>query len=138
MGISIETLGPAARKQVLSQFGQLTKAPKPNKYRNRRTTVDGIKFDSAKEAARYQSLLLLLRANRIGHLERQPEIELHVLRDGVLIKIDAYRADFAYYDYETAKQVYEDVKSPATAKDKLYVWKKRHVEAEYGIEIREV
>ena len=33
-----------------------------NKYRNKKTTVDGVTFDSAKEARRYQELRLMTRA----------------------------------------------------------------------------
>lgn len=37
---------------------------RPNKYNNRKTTVDGIKFDSIREAERYQELKLLEEAGR--------------------------------------------------------------------------
>lgn len=42
---------------------------RPNKYNNRKTTVDGIKFDSIREAERYQELKLLEEAGEISHLE---------------------------------------------------------------------
>ncbi|MBS6476088.1 MAG: DUF1064 domain-containing protein, partial [Clostridiales bacterium] len=41
------------------------------KYRSKKTTVDGITFDSRREAARWQELKLLERAGSITELERQ-------------------------------------------------------------------
>ena len=42
-----------------------------SKYGSRKTIVDGISFDSKKEASRYRELLLLERAGKIGNLRRQ-------------------------------------------------------------------
>lgn len=42
-----------------------------SKYGSRKVTVDGITFDSKKEAARYQELKLLERAGEIADLQRQ-------------------------------------------------------------------
>lgn len=39
-----------------------------NKYKNRKVTVDGIKFDSMKEARRYKELKLLERGGAITGL----------------------------------------------------------------------
>lgn len=41
---------------------------RPNKYNNHKTIVDGIKFDSIREAERYQELKLLETAGEISHL----------------------------------------------------------------------
>jgi hypothetical protein len=41
------------------------------KYRNVPTTMDGTRFDSTKEAARWAELQLLQRQGLISHLERQ-------------------------------------------------------------------
>lgn len=111
--------------------------PKRSKYGAKKTVVDGIKFDSAKEARRYQELVLLLRANRIGNLERQPVYTLHAGYGQRRVRIGEYRADFRYVD-SSGSVIVEDVKSKITAKLRLYVWKKKHVEAEHGIQIREV
>ena len=40
-----------------------------NKYHNRKVAIDGILFDSKKEAGRYQELLLLQQA---GEISRRP------------------------------------------------------------------
>ena len=47
-----------------------------NKYHNKKVTVDGITFDSVKEARRYSELILLQRAGKIKDLRRQVKFEL--------------------------------------------------------------
>ena len=47
-----------------------------NKYGNKKTVVDGITFDSRKEAKRYQELKLLEKAGEIKDLRRQVKYEL--------------------------------------------------------------
>lgn len=123
---------------------------KRSKYGATPTTVDGIRFHSAKEASRYGELKLLEKAGEIRELRLQPEFPLWV-HDGVVehgpLLIGNYRGDFAYEErhvtgisLRTRKpvaewaDVIEDVKGFKTP---LYRWKKKHVEAQYGIEIRE-
>lgn len=93
-----------------------------------KTTIDGVTFDSKKEAARYQDLKLLLKANQISELELQPKFRLEV--NGV--KICTYIADFRYK--ENGKLVTEDVKGVKTP---AYNLKKKLVKALYGVEIFE-
>lgn len=109
-------------------------------------TIDGHLFDSLKEAKRYGELKLAERAGLVWDLELQPRFVLKVastsgqlmraakvnagLFDG---KIGEYRGDFKYHD--CGGIVVEDVKGFKTP---LYRWKKKHVEAQYGITIREV
>ena len=110
--------------------------PRRSKYGAVRTMVDGVTFASKKEARRYQELRLLERAKRISHLTLQPRYPLIAMRGTSFKKtIGAYVGDFAYYDEDAQVWVTEDVKGVKTP---LYRWKKRHVEAQYGIEIREV
>jgi hypothetical protein len=113
---------------------------RPHKYRAVPTVIDGIRFASKKEAARYGQLKMLEKAGEIHGLELQPEYVLDVL--GIKsAKIGKYRADFSYCECRRGEKclfsrvVVEDVKGFKTP---LYRWKKRHVEAQYGIEIREV
>lgn len=80
------------------------------KYNNVRTTVDGITFDSKKEAGRYSELRLLEIGNLIRDLECQPKIPLMVNGE----KIGNYIGDFRYYDNQAGEWVIEDVKSTAT------------------------
>ena len=106
---------------------------KVSKYRNRKTLVDGIQFDSQKEADRYQELLWMQQARLIQDLELQPRYDLVVNTH----KIGFYRADFRYEVVATSILIGEDVKSPAT-KTAVYCLKKKLMKALYGIEIVEV
>ena len=106
---------------------------KPAKYRAQPTEVDGIRFASKAEAARYRQLKLLEKAGHIRGLLLQPAFVLHAPSPSGLVKVGRYVADFAYM--ADGALVYEDVKGMRTPQ---YRWKKKHVEAEYGIEIREV
>jgi hypothetical protein len=110
-----------------------------NKYNAVRTVIDGFKFDSIAESKRYQSLKLLKLAGEITDLEIHPKYDLHVAdyETGEPVLIGRYIGDFSYFTRE-GEFILEDVKSPITRKHPLYRWKKKHVEAEYGIEIAEV
>lgn len=101
-----------------------------NKYRNVRTEVDGIVFDSQREAQRYNDLKLLLRAGTIKDLELQHVFPIEL--NGY--KICKYIADFVYKD-QSGRLCVEDVKGVKTA---VYSLKKKLVEAQYGIRIIEV
>jgi hypothetical protein len=102
-----------------------------NKYHAKKTTIDNITFDSIRESQRYNELKMLLRANKIAHLELQ--VPFQVTINGK--KICKYLADFQYVDLETGKVVIEDTKGFRT---QVYRLKKRLVEAQYGITITEV
>ena len=106
---------------------------KASKYHNRKTLVDGIQFDSQKEANRYQELILMERAGLIRSIELQPRYDLIVNGH----KLGFYKGDFRYEVVATSILVGEDVKSPAT-KTAVYRLKKKLVKALYGIEIIEV
>ena len=47
-----------------------------NKYFNKKVMVDGIKFDSKKEAKRFQELMILKKTKLIKELELQKVFEL--------------------------------------------------------------
>ena len=106
-----------------------TNGVRRNKFNARKTVVDGITFDSAKEARRYNDLAFLFRAGFITGLELQPEFKFNL--EGK--KIFTYRADFAYF--ENQKRVIEDVKGFKTP---LYRLKKKIIEAAYHVQIIEV
>ena len=94
-----------------------------NKYGNKRVVVDGIRFDSKREAARWQELKLLERAGEIKGLERQVEYELIPKQPGE--RAVKYIADFRYIDHD-GKTVVEDTKGVKTPvyilKRKLLLW----------------
>jgi hypothetical protein len=118
--------------------------PQRSKYGSVRTTVDGVTFDSKKEAGRYGELKLLLRAGEICQLVLQPEFPLYAQCDLPLdperdpLKLGIYRGDFQYVLTKNGEVIVEDVKSPATRKKQIYVWKKKHFQRQYQMEIREV
>ncbi len=96
-----------------------------SKYRAVKTTVDNIKFDSKREAARYCELKLLLHGGKIQQLELQPEYELLIHKK--------YRADFRYY--ENGELVVEDVKGVRTRE---YITKRNAMRIQHKIQIREI
>ena len=113
---------------------------KRSKYGAARHVIDGIRFDSKREAKRWQELRLLESLGKIADLERQPAYYFAVSRerDGARVQVSKrfqYRADFRYRDLETGRVVVEDAKGMRTA---MYRLKKQLVEAQHEIEIVEV
>lgn len=106
-------------------------AAKRSKYGNRRTIVDGITFDSAREAQRYGELKLLQRVGVVEDLQLQKRYALHV--NGILI--GTYVADFAYRSTRDDAFVVEDAKGVRTRDYKL---KKKLMKAIYGVDIVEI
>ncbi len=116
------------------------------KYHNvpdNRTAPGGrhIRFDSKKEAARYDELMLLLKAKRIKNLRLQPEytlMEAFTTPEGERIKAIRYKADFAYEKAvgDEIITVVEDVKSEGTRTQQYLL--KRKLMQEKGIKITEV
>lgn len=99
-----------------------------NKYGNKKTIIDGIQYDSKKEANRGWELELCEKAKLITGLERQKHFELQpsfIDNQGEKHRKIEYICDFYYYDVQFGYYVAEDVKSPATAKDKTYIIKKK-------------
>lgn len=112
-----------------------------NKYHNKPTEIDGIKFQSKKEARRYAELKLLQKAGEISDLELQKPFILQpgFVHEGKKIQPIKYVADFVYTDIKARRiNVVEDVKSPATRKDKVYQLKKKMMLYVHGIEIKEI
>ncbi len=108
------------------------------KYRNEKTIIDGIKFDSKLEARRYYELKLLQRAKEIKDLRRQVKFELqpsYKKKNKTIRSID-YVADFVYYDIKKGKTIIEDTKG---FKTEIYKLKKKIFEYKYpNLEIKEV
>lgn len=101
-----------------------------SKYRNTRTTVEGIKFDSRKEAKRYTELRLLLKAGEIGFLRLQVPYELNPGGEFSY----KYIADFVYMDAKTGTEIVEDVKGDRTRE---YIKKRKLMKKVHGITIKE-
>jgi len=70
--------------------------PVKSKYHSRKVEVDGIKFDSSKEAKRYKELILLQKTGTVLEIELQPSFVLQegYKRFGKSIRPITYRADF--------------------------------------------
>lgn len=110
---------------------EIVDSPKPNKYSAIKTEVDGLIFDSRREATRYQELTIMQRQGLIRDLRLQvPFVFTHNE-----VKICTYVADFCYR--ENGVEVVEDAKSKPT-KTRLYIVKRNLMKAFYGLEIREV
>ena len=123
------------------------------KYHNEKIVYDGIKFDSKKEAKRYQQLKMMEKAGYIYDLKRQVKYELipaqHI--DGKCVeRAMTYTSDFEYYvmkplqqktvmadrDAKTIGQhIVEDVKGVRT---EVYKIKRKLMLYKYGIRITEV
>ena len=116
---------------------------KVNKYRNKVVYVDGVKFDSQKEADRYIFLRKCEEAGLITNLELQPKFELiPAVREEYIEHLKTkdkvktrtlqlainYKADFRYT--KDGEEVIEDIKAHPKMltkefelKFKLFFWK---------------
>lgn len=95
------------------------------KYYNKKTqTIDGMVFDSKKEASRWGQLKLMERAGLIKDIQTQVKFELIPKQEGE--RACSYVADFVYTDCNTGKKVVEDTKGYRTEvyriKRKLMLW----------------
>ena len=117
----------------------LAQQKKPSKYHSRKVTIDGITFDSAKEARRYGELKLLEKAGEIYDLQRQvPFVVIPVQKDenGKVIEREVkYIADYVYMDSRTHKQIVEDVKGCVT---EVFRIKRKLMLYMHNIKIKEV
>jgi len=111
-------------------YNPKTRRSRP-KYGNKKTVVDGIKFDSKWESQRYLYLKSLEKADRVRNLELQPKFIISVNGQ----KICTYIADFKY-DREDKdgvwEHVIEDAKGVETPEFKL---KKKLMKAVHNIDI---
>lgn len=103
------------------------------KYKNKKIEFNGMKFDSKKEANRYQELLILQHAGQITELEKQVKFELIPSQKGGIRteRPMTYIADFVYW--EDGVRVIEDCKG---FKTKDYVIKRKLMKLQ-GYEITE-
>ncbi len=101
------------------------------KYNNKKIEVDGIKFDSQKEANYYGTLKMRKLAGEIKDFEMQKVYRVEI--EGKLIC--KYIADFVVH-YTGGFQVI-DVKSDITRTNPVYRLKKKLIEAIYKFTIIE-
>lgn len=162
---SLADLPPGIRQQVAGKIVESKLTPVVgNKYNNQPTEIGGIRFDSKKEARRYQYLMDAVRVGIIEDLHLQQDFtlqEAYTTPQGERIRAIRYRADFTYrvvcanYEHiccighididwwrEAIQQhgrgvlVVEDVKSKATKTPEYRM--KYKMMAEKGYIIREI
>ena len=108
------------------------------KYHSRKVTVDGITFDSVREARRYRELSLLQRAGEISDLRTQVKYTLIPAQkkpSGGTERAVTYTADFVYTDNRTGRETVEDAKGMKTQQ---YIIRRKLMLYIYGIEVIEV
>lgn len=118
------------------------------KYHAKKTVVDGITFDSRKEARRYIDLKNMAKAGLISDLRlqvpyllipqhREPDIigpKGGHRKGRVIEKACYYVADFVYYDEQARERIIEDCKG---VKTEVYKIKRKLMYDRYGIRIKE-
>lgn len=127
--MNVEDLPPKYQKQAQDKLARQSakKAPRASKYKNVKQTVGKLKFDSKKEAQRFEELFAMERAGMISNLHLQQTFtlrEAYTLPNGERVRGTTYKADFTYYDQDGAF-VIEDVKSVATKENAVYKLKKK-------------
>lgn len=172
MGVDVKDLPPAYQAQALRKWAEQERkkgrghipfpaadAPqKARKYHNKpteRVTDSGavLRFDSQKEARRYDELAALEQAGLIRELRMQVDFtlqEAYTDTEGRRVRAIRYKADFTYkkrpaYWTRYERQcpdgmwilVVEDVKSRAT-KTKQYAMKRKMMKERFNIDIQEV
>ena len=156
MGVDISQLSPQAQKQVYGKLLELQKnrsgatfdagegnltsqkkvAQRGSKYGNKKVEVNGIRFDSKKEAKRYLDLRAMEIAGQIQNLQRQVKYKLiptQRIGGKVVEREVSYVADFVYE--KNGETVVEDTKGHRT---KDYILKRKMMLHFHGIQIREV
>ena len=171
MGVDVKDLPPAYQAQALRKLMERERrkqrAPLPSpadsptgggrKYHNKpteRVTASGavLRFDSQKEARRYDELAALERAGQIRDLRLQVDFtlqEAYTDTEGRRVRAIRYKADFTYLEKSFADEdgfyeeklhwylVVEDVKSRAT-RTKEYIMKRKLMKERFNIDIQEV
>ena len=167
MGVDVKDLPPAYRAQALRKLMERERrkqsAPLPSpadaptgggrKYHNKpteRVTPAGnvLRFDSQKEARRFDELSALERAGTIRDLRMQVDFtlqEAYTDGEGRRVRAIRYKADFTYMKQSFVDRdgewqwalVVEDVKSRAT-RTKEYILKRKLMKERFNIDIQEV
>ena len=167
MGVDVKDLPPAYQAQALRKLMERERrkqrAPLPSpadaptgggrKYHNKpteRVTPAGnvLRFDSQKEARRYDELAALEQAGKIRDLRMQVDFTLqgaYTDTEGRRVRAIRYKADFTYMKQSFVDRdgewqwalVVEDVKSRAT-RTKEYILKRKLIKERFNIDIQEV
>lgn len=124
-----------------------------SKYNAKKVSVDGIDFDSKKEANRYIVLKGMEESGEISDLRRQVKFILvpaqreedtigargAVIRGKIIEREMSYVADFAYRDNSTGRTVVEDVKGYRDGGAyRVFSMKRKLMLERYGIRVKEI
>lgn len=93
-----------------------------NKFNNKKTIYNGIKFDSKKECERYKQLIMQQDGGLISDLKLQPKFEFKLNGHPIMYKSRrklTYKADFQYHCHKSGKTVVEDAKGFKTPEYKI-------------------
>jgi len=146
MGLKYDDLknfSPEAKRQIIEQ---LKEPPKVSKMHNEIDYRGNIRFQSKKEARRYDELMIMLRAGEIKDLRLQHDCtlqEAYTTPQGKRVRAIRYKADFTYYR-RTAPDTYgyphwvlvvEDAKGRRL---ETYKMKAKMFQEKYGFPITEV
>lgn len=119
------------------------------KFKNKKVEVDGILFDSKKEATRYQELKRLERHGKITDLQLQVKFVLipkqysqteftKAGKPRVIEQECSYIADFVYtQDGQTVAEDIKGYRNPSTAGYAMFVIKRKLMLHIHGIRIKE-
>lgn len=120
-------------KTRMEEIAEEENIEKKSKYSSAKTDIDGIRFDSKKEAEFYAELKLRERAGEISHLRLQPRYLLQEAfkHEGKQYREMEYVADFEYI--ENGETVVVDVKGFKTA---IYMLKKKLFLYKYGGKVK--
>ena len=142
-----EAVRKSMQKRRKTRPNKGTEAPavpqRGNKYHANKVEIDGMVFDSQKEACRYAELKILQDSGVISGLRTQVEFELLPVQkdeNGKVIEHAAkYVADFVYCDALTGCWVVEDVKGyKKGAAYNIFVLKRKMMLQKYGIRVKEI
>lgn len=146
-GINFSDLPPRYQQQAMKQLAeqmqkkQAAEQPARSKYGNVKTGRDALRFDSKKEARRFDELVIMQQAGEIKDLRLQVEFTLqaaYTTPSGERVRAIRYLADFAYYrrSGDGWEYVVEDVKSRPT-RTRAYMMKKKLMADRLGLAITE-
>ena len=143
----IQRLGRDAQAQIAAKIavGEV----KRRKYHNEPVKRGKLRFDSRKEAARFDELRVLLDTGRIRALKLQPQFTLqesYLTEDGKRIQAIRYVADFSYQrptEPDAQGRVYwldvvEDVKGGSATKTAQYKIKRKLFREKFGYDVTEI
>ena len=117
-------------------FNELIGSDKKAKYCNQKHEVNGIKFDSKKEAEYYKTLMFRKQVGEVINIELQPKFPYEITysaNDKTYKRKAFYKADFKVILADNTVQII-DVKG---FKTETYKRKKRIIEALYDFVILE-